>query len=102
MLLTIILLVLIYVLNLIDYCQTMYAIRLFGLQIELNPIARWLFEHNYAALFKLVVSAVALVAIGFIVNADRKQAWVVYTLFTLYCLVVLHNFSIAEKMGILF
>ena len=102
MLLTIILLILTYILNLIDYCQTMYAIQLFGLQIELNPIARWLFEHNCATLVKLIVPAITLVSLGFVVKADRKLVWAVYVLFTIYCLVVLHNFAMAIKAGILF
>jgi hypothetical protein len=43
MALTIILLVLVCILNVVDYVQTIYGIQIFGLSIEFNPFARFLF-----------------------------------------------------------
>jgi hypothetical protein len=70
---TIILLIFIYLFNIIDYCQTVYAINLFGLGVELNPIARFFFEHDCEVLSKLVFVPVVLVIMGIIIHFDKRQ-----------------------------
>ena len=66
------LLILTYIFNIIDYCQTTYAIQCFGLQVELNPVVRFLFEHNCAMAVKLTVPALAFTGLGWMVKIDRK------------------------------
>lgn len=96
----IVLLIMTYLLNCVDYMQTTYMIRQFGLCVELNPIARLLFEYDLAWTFKIIVSAIAYTAIGIIVAIERKLSWTVYLLATLYFLVVAHNFAMLAKVDI--
>ena len=96
----VVLLILIYLFNIVDYCQTVYAISNFGLGVELNPIARFFFEHDRAWSFKLVVTMLFLIAIGIIVKIDRKQIWAVYFLTAFYFLLIVHNFFMLVQMGI--
>lgn len=98
---TIILLIITYIFNLIDYVQTACAISHFGLSAELNPIVRFLFKHNCAGIVKLIVPIIILVIIGFMVKAEKKNIWAVYVLAAIYFLIILHNFAISIKMGIL-
>ncbi len=98
---TIILLIITYILNLIDYWQTMYAISLFGLSVELNPVTRFLFKHNCAGEVKIIVPIILLTALGFIVKAEKENIWAVYFVVIFYFLLILHNFAMLIQMGIL-
>ena len=98
---TIVLLILTYIFNLIDYVQTTCAISHFGLSVELNPIVRFLFQHHCAEIVKLIAPIILLVIIGFMVKAEKKNIWAVYVLAAIYFLVILHNFVILIQMGII-
>lgn len=100
MVIVVTLLIVIYILNLIDYCQTAYAIQHFGLGVEINPIMRFIFRHNCEIVFKVILPAILLIALGFIVKVDRKQIWKVYFLAALYFLLITHNFVMLAKMGV--
>ena len=100
MIVVIALLITTYVLNIIDYIQTIYAIQLCGISVEANPIARLFFENNCAWVFKLIVMPIALIVIGLIIKVDKKQVWAACVLFICYCIVVLHNFIQLSQMGI--
>jgi hypothetical protein len=101
MTITIISLVAIFLLNLIDCAQTVYAINLFGIGIEANPIARFLFEHNCALEVKLVMIPIALVVMGFIIKSDKRFAWTPYCLLAWYIYIVVHNFVVLAQLGVL-
>lgn len=97
---TIILLVLICILNFIDYFQTMYAVQILGIGIELNPIGRFLIENNYEAIPKLVVVPILLAILGFIIHFDKRLKWTVYFLLVWYGCVVISNFNILFRAGL--
>lgn len=96
---TIIFLIATHILSLIDYYQTVYAIQLFGIGIEANPIARFLFENNYAWAVKLIIMPIILTIIGVITKIDKNQRWAVYLLFTIYFSIVLNNFLMLMRVG---
>ena len=85
-------LIAIYILNLIDYWQTMYAVRLYGIGVEINPIGRFLLENNYGWVVKFIIMPILLTIVGILVRTDRKMAWVVYVALVWYIAVVAHNF----------
>ena len=79
-----------YFLNLIDLIATLYLVSLFGLDVEANPVGRWLIETN-------LVYFVKIVAVGLIFYAVSKSrignvcSWVLlvaFVLLTVYHLVV--------------
>ena len=98
---TIISLIIIYLLNLIDYFQTRYVISIFGLGVEANPIGRFLFEHNLAWPVKILVVPILLLIAGYVVKVNRKLVWMVYLLLVLYLFVVTSNFIMLIYAGIL-
>jgi hypothetical protein len=98
---TIILLIITYIFNLIDYAQTICAISHFGLSTELNPIVRFLFKHNCIGIVKIIVPIILLTALGFIIKAEKENIWMVYFIVIFYFLVILHNFAMLIQMGII-
>lgn len=89
-----------YVLNIVDYLQTIFMISHFGLACELNPIARILFEHNCAWAVKLVLPLILAIEIGCLIKKDPAVIWAVYIVTLLYLLVVLHNFCMIDIAGL--
>lgn len=93
------LLIIIYVLNLIDYFQTAYTISLFGIGVELNPIGRWLFSIGCAWVPKIIIVPMLLVIMGLIIWKYRELSWEIYLLLIFYILVVINNFNIMLELG---
>lgn len=53
-------LILTYMLNIIDLIATMLLVKRFGLEIEGNPVGKWLIETNLVWLVKIVIVGAAL------------------------------------------
>jgi hypothetical protein len=100
MIAVIILLIATYLLNIVDYLETIYAVQLFGIEVELNPIGRFLLENNCAWVPKIIIVPMSLIAIGFIVKIEKRWTWLVYVLFALYLAVTLHNFAMLVQAGV--
>ena len=96
----IILLTTIYILNLIDYQQTLYAVQQFGFSIELNPVGRWLLENDCAWIAKLIVVPIALIVLGIFVKPDKKLIIFPYLLLIFYIFIVINNFIVLSQMGV--
>ena len=101
MIVSIILLIIVAILNVVDYVQTFYAIQSFGVGIEANPIGRFLFEHNCAYMTKLILVPIALVIIGCIIRSDKRFSWTAYFLVIFYLGVIINNFIVLFRMGLL-
>ena len=98
---TVVLLIAIYILNIIDYLQTAYAIQILGIGVEFNPIGRFCFEHNCALEVKLIGMLFVLLIIGFItITIEPKYICASIMLFVFYVAVVWHNFVQLEQVGI--
>ena len=93
-------LILTYILNVIDYLETLYLVHHFGIGIEANPLARYLFENNLAWL-KLIVPAILLRFYGILVKKDKKVIIPIYFVFVVYLYVVIHNFSVIIQAGLI-
>lgn len=103
-------LIMIYLLSIVDYFQTIYAVNIFGIGIELNPIARFLISHNCGFIAKLIVVPILLTVIFWIARYFKRLSWTVelkilsfgvYFLLTIGFLVVIHNFIVLANIGIL-
>ncbi|MEE1084289.1 MAG: DUF5658 family protein [Paludibacteraceae bacterium] len=92
-------LVIIYILNIIDYFQTIYAVSLAGIGVEANPIGRIMLESGYGWIVKLIVVPIVLIILGATINTARKQSWVVYLLLVFDFVVIINNFIVLSKLG---
>ena len=91
-------LILIYILNLIDYWQTMYVVRLCGIGAELNPIGRFLLENNCGWVVKLIMVPIVLTIMGATIRKERAWSWTAYFLLVFYSGVVLSNFNMLFRI----
>jgi len=98
---TIILLIITSIFNIIDYCQTAYAIGLFGLGVELNPIGRLMFAADCGWL-KLIIMPILLLALGLIIKADKRLSWEAWLVTILYLIVIINNFYMLIRAGVFF
>ena len=99
--LSIILLVIIFILNIIDYFQTIYGVKHIGLEVESNPIARFLLKHNLGWIPKFILVPASLIIMGILANIYKWTLWFILTLFGLYAYMVIYNFVMMHRAGIL-
>lgn len=88
-------LIITYILNIIDYIFTAYWISEYGIEIEANPIALWMFDHNVAWVFKILIVGGLLAVLGYLLHRNPKAAWVAYIPLTVYGSIVLYHIGIA-------
>lgn len=91
-------LIITYILNIIDYFQTMYAIQLFGIGVELNPIARFLLLNGYGWMAKFIVVPIMLTIMSIIIRAERKMSWAAYVSLIYYICIVINNFVVLSRL----
>ena len=91
-------LIIAYTLNVIDYLFTAYWVRLYGIEIEANPIARWLFTHDLAWAVKILAEGVLFVLLGYFITRNPKLAWVAYIPLTVYSALVVYHIIIAVNL----
>lgn len=94
-------LIVIYTLNIIDLIATMLLVKRFGIQIEGNPIGKWLIETNLVWFVKVVVVGVALLLLYKFKNNKLAIVGSWITLITFSLLAVYHIFIQFESFAIL-
>ena len=95
-----IVLIITYILNVIDYIETIYLIQHFGIAVEGNPIMRFIFENSYGWVAKLIVPAVLLIGYGIIAYKDRRLLRPIYAATSVYVFLVIHNLSLIMQAGV--
>ena len=87
-------LLLTYLLNIADYIFTLYWVRKFGLDTELNPIGRLMFGQNVAWLVKIIVVGVLLGAVGWYVHRHPEDAYLAWICAIAYGILVLYHIGL--------
>lgn len=84
-------LIIAYILNVVDYIFTAYWVNKFGVDVEANPIGRWMFSYNVAWAFKILIVGGLFVLLGHFVHQHPKRAWIAYIPLVVYALIsILH------------
>lgn len=94
-------LIVIYILNIIDLIATMLLVKRFGLEIEGNPIGKWLIKTNLVWFVKVVVVGVAVLLLYKFKNNKLAIVGSWITLITFSLLAVYHIFIQFESFAIL-
>lgn len=63
-----------YILNIIDYIFTAYWVHKFGIEMESNPIGRWLFDNNIVWVYKIIIIGALFALIAFFIKKKCKSA----------------------------
>lgn len=99
---TIIVLLVTYFLNFVDYLQTICMVQNLGIEAELNPTVRFWYENNCMLPAKLIIGLVVVVLIGFItIKLEPRYICMAFGVCTVFVLVVWHNFAQLMKAGLL-
>lgn len=88
-------LIIAYALNVIDYLFTAHWVRLYGIEIEGNPLAVWMFNHNIAWAVKFLAVGGLLALLGYFIHRQPKAATVAYIPLAVYALIVVYHISLA-------
>lgn len=89
-------LILTYFLNLFDLAFTMYMVNRFGIEVEANPVGRWLIQSGSVYFVKIVVMAVALFLLYVCTQQVPKWKWLRWIPFALYFLLAIYHLYIAS------
>ena len=81
----------VYVLNLFDVFVTAFWVELFGLGIEANPIARWMFATNCAYAFKVFGIGILLYFLNKYLPKYPKYIWTSWLLFGIYVALAIYH-----------
>lgn len=84
-------LILLFIFNVIDYIQTVYAVEVIKIGRELNPVMIYLLKTNTAWILKLVVVPILLPLTYWAIKQLPAAIWVVRALLLYYLLVILNN-----------
>ena len=88
-----------YLLNIIDYLFTARWVKKFGIEIEGNPIGRWLFNHNMAGAFKIFAVGGIFAIVGYFITHYPKYAWVAYIPLAVYALICVYHVIIWVRLA---
>lgn len=87
-------LIIAYLLNIIDYLFTAHWVNMFGIDIEANPIGRWMFNHNVAWVFKILIVGGLFAVLGYFIKRYPKTAWTAFIPLVVYGLIVIYHIII--------
>lgn len=87
-----------YALNIIDYIFTAYWVHKFGIEIEANPIGRYMFSHNIAWAVKIFFVGGLFALLGYFIKREPKAAWTAFIPLVAYALIVIYHIVIAVKI----
>lgn len=97
----ILLLIIVYLLNVIDYCQTMYAVESLGEQVEGNPVGSYIIKSGYAFTIKIVAFPLLMVVMAILTWMDDIAIYFDFLLLISFTAVVIHNFMMLASAGLL-
>lgn len=86
-----------YALNIIDYIFTAYWVHKFGIEIEANPIGRWMFENNVAWVYKIFIVGGLFALIGYFIHREPKAAWTAFIPLVAYAAIVVYHIVIVVR-----
>lgn len=80
-----------YLLNIIDLMFTTYWVRLYGVDIEANPIGRWLYANNLAGFVKIFVVGCLFAVLGYFLRRCKCLSWVAFIPLIIYGIIVIYH-----------
>lgn len=88
-------LIITYSLNLLDLIATTRLVQKYGVEVEANPIGRWLYETGAAYAVKIVGVGLLLLVLYHALQARPEWGWVSWLLLAVYSALALYHIFIA-------
>lgn len=83
-----------YLFNVIDYLFTSKWVKLYGIDIEANPIGRWMFSNNLAFTIKIFVIGALFILLWFLLKKSKNASKIKYLIFGVYSITTLYHLLI--------
>lgn len=87
-----------YALNLFDLAFTMYMVNRFGIEVEGNPIGRWLLATNLAVPFKTIGIGAAMLTLYVGVKKYPKWEWTSWFVLAVYSILAVYHLFILSTI----
>lgn len=78
-----------YLLNIIDYLFTSHWVNLYGINIEGNPLGRWMFENDLVGIVKIFIVGGLFLLLGCLIKRYPKYKWIGLIPLVVYGLIVI-------------
>ena len=95
-------LIIAFVLNIADYLFTLYFVHLYGLEVEANPIGRWLLEKPWRGIVFKVFGIAALLAVLYVFRSHTIAvigSWIVLVVYAALVLCHILILVITRRIG---
>lgn len=87
-----------YALNLFDLAFTMYMVNRFGIEVEGNPIGRWMIQSGSVYFVKIGFMAVALYLLYLCIKAVPKWKWICWIPLVVYSVLAIYHLCIINTI----
>jgi TRAP-type uncharacterized transport system fused permease subunit len=87
-------LIITYLLNLFDLICTMHLVKRFGIEIEANPIGRWMIQNGSIYAVKIGVIGVALFVLYRCLMKWQKWKWTSWLVLAVYAILAIYHIFI--------
>lgn len=94
-------LILTYLLNLFDLYCTMQFVKRYGIEVEANPIGRWMYTTGMVYAVKIFVVGGLLAAMGILLRKHPKLAWMAYIPLVVYAVIAVYHIIIFILIGVI-
>lgn len=91
-------LILTYLLNLFDLYCTMQFVNRYGIEVEANPIGRWMIQTGSVYAVKIGVVAVALFLLYHCILAQPRLKWASWLVLAIYAILAIYHLYIMEAI----
>ena len=91
-------LILTYLLNLFDLYCTMQFVKRYGIEVEANPIGRWMIQTGSVYAVKIGVVAVALFLLYHCILAQPRLKWASWLVLAIYATLAIYHLYIMEAI----
>ena len=80
-----------YIFNIFDLIVTVVLFKIFGTEIELNPVGVALYDFGLLAFYKIVVIGIAMIVWYKMIQKAPRLEWTKWILFIVYGVLVLYH-----------
>ena len=90
-----------YILNIIDYLFTAAWVKLYGIEIEGNPLGRWMFENNLAGIVKFFIVGIVFLVLGSLIKRYPSLKWTGFIPLVVYVLIDIYHICLWTYISLL-
>jgi hypothetical protein len=92
----------IYALNVFDLIATTVWVMWFGVDVEANPFAKWMYQNNSIYVVKALVVAAGLYLLNKLIPKHPKYECLTWVLFVVYAAIAIYHLFLTTQLILIF